>query len=1214
MNEEKGAFRQMSNFAKKGVKLKLMMYLVPIILLLFIIMYAALDVEIDMEAVICQSVENCDSSVSTQKVSVLHKKDEMQKKYQGNLVSAKKKQVGRVQLAASVYQKPTNQPITDKEFVDLADRMKEARNELVNLDLSEDAENYGTVGLESGGSIGDIDVTGMEYWEMALEASKHTGWHPLFIMSQWQLETGHFKSNNLKQNNNIAGQTWTESSKYPKGTARPANEGGWYIKYPDPVTGYVDFILTNTRYNKVKTFNTPEEQAKEVAKQGWAADPLYADKLISMIAKNRKIYGDVGIQTKDSNTGTDGGGVKSDTLDLTEGDKVVAEAYRMLETRGIKSSNPIKYSMPLRGQDAYGDCSEFTMMVYKKALGVNIGSTTIEQIAKNAKYFNTDVTQLQPGDLVYFNTPGGHAHSRIINGKRVEVDHTGIYVGDNKFIDLSYGVGYISLKDIGPGGKFEKYFKQSFIGFIRLGEPGTGNGVMTSLGSYDEAEIHIRALANSDWYAIDETNLFKTKNGDPIYEKYKDKQIPILKDEYKDTNVQDAYYVAIELEGKKESSLLFNYVGKARAKDWGYQDWILNTQLIAYNCYLLGNDTDMDKDGMSGFKEWISNLFSNGPCEELDEKLYVALKERGKLNGRSEDDIQFIEINDRGVLKQYYEKREYSYECNPPPPPPPPEEEKDTGGGQVPPPKKDNNDDDSRTPVLERVRGKNVGTARLVDAIKRKDLSIEVGKGKHDCTYDVKKEHVDITQYPVYPSLYSGAKDTSVLKTFEKYSMVIPGVNTGSDEDFEEEVGRILRLFYGNELEKNEAMLQTVGGGNDFIVPMEDGTYNFSSAFRTQHRPTHQGVDMGTLGVSGVPIYATSNGEVVSTGWVDGYGYSVMIKHDNGLYSFYAHMLEDYIVVKKGQKVTQAQLIGGVDGVPNLEQHLHFEVCQRSIETQSGNLMCQDWVDPQEDDNSKDGKEDDAKLKLNPNQDMKKSNKMATQFLKEWKENAKKGKLYYMPGYSSGVSGVLSEANENKKGDCVNTPGDLGGMSCGFYQLANNYGKVCGLVNWFGSNGYSDYYNYFKSYCPNNTTKVSQVSAFMSRWAGLENSSGQYPADFKNAQRLYVKSSMYDPVAKTVLKELGLDLNTRHIAVQEMIWSAAVHHPAYVDDLFRDAGYSKSTDWSKVTDEELITNYYDARYDTVTKYFSSSPQFWKGLRDRFVREKGQALKILQSGS
>jgi len=129
----------------------------------------------------------------------------------------------------------------------------------------------------------------VKYLLLAQEASKKIGWLPEVIFTQWQVETAHFTSNNFKKNNNIAGQTWTSGLPVSsKGTARPASEGGYYIKYNDPVQGYVDFILNNPRYSRIKQFQTAEGQFKEIACAGWAVAPNYAEVLISVYHSNLK--------------------------------------------------------------------------------------------------------------------------------------------------------------------------------------------------------------------------------------------------------------------------------------------------------------------------------------------------------------------------------------------------------------------------------------------------------------------------------------------------------------------------------------------------------------------------------------------------------------------------------------------------------------------------------------------------------------------------------------------------------------------------------------------------------------------------------------------------------------------------------------------------------------------------------------------------------------
>lgn len=104
-----------------------------------------------------------------------------------------------------------------------------------------------------------------------------------------------------------------------------------------------------------------------------------------------------------------------------------------------------------------------------------------------------------------------------------------------------------------------------------------------------------------------------------------------------------------------------------------------------------------------------------------------------------------------------------------------------------------------------------------------------------------------------------------------------------------------------------------------YMRPMKGGV-------RTQGIHGFNGVDIGAP--VGTTIYAAAPGEVIISragGWNGGYGTYVVIAHDNGTQTLYAHNSSN--IVSVGQRVVQGQVIGysGNTG-KSTGPHLHFEV------------------------------------------------------------------------------------------------------------------------------------------------------------------------------------------------------------------------------------------------------------------------------------------------
>jgi murein DD-endopeptidase MepM/ murein hydrolase activator NlpD len=85
----------------------------------------------------------------------------------------------------------------------------------------------------------------------------------------------------------------------------------------------------------------------------------------------------------------------------------------------------------------------------------------------------------------------------------------------------------------------------------------------------------------------------------------------------------------------------------------------------------------------------------------------------------------------------------------------------------------------------------------------------------------------------------------------------------------------------------------------------------------------HQGADFAAP--SGTPIQAAGVGTVIHAGWHGGHGKTVIVQHQNGLRTLYAHMSS--IAVSVGQRVAQGQSVGAVGSTGlSTGPHLHYEI------------------------------------------------------------------------------------------------------------------------------------------------------------------------------------------------------------------------------------------------------------------------------------------------
>ncbi len=110
-------------------------------------------------------------------------------------------------------------------------------------------------------------------------------------------------------------------------------------------------------------------------------------------------------------------------------------------------------------------------------------------------------------------------------------------------------------------------------------------------------------------------------------------------------------------------------------------------------------------------------------------------------------------------------------------------------------------------------------------------------------------------------------------------------------------------------------------GGSNWMTNPAPGAY------RSQGIHGYNGVDLA--GPVGTPIYAAAGGTAIivkaDDGWNGGYGNYVVIKHNNGVQTLYAHMSS--VNISSGETVAQGTKIGAFGNTgKSTGAHLHFEV------------------------------------------------------------------------------------------------------------------------------------------------------------------------------------------------------------------------------------------------------------------------------------------------
>ncbi|NDO47224.1 M23 family metallopeptidase [Clostridium sp. MD294] len=116
--------------------------------------------------------------------------------------------------------------------------------------------------------------------------------------------------------------------------------------------------------------------------------------------------------------------------------------------------------------------------------------------------------------------------------------------------------------------------------------------------------------------------------------------------------------------------------------------------------------------------------------------------------------------------------------------------------------------------------------------------------------------------------------------------------------------------------------------GGQFAWPVPGRSY-ISSGYGYRNRPIGSGREFHTgydiPGPTGTNIVAAAGGTVITAGYVNGFGYTVMINHGGGLVTLYGH--NSKLLVSVGDQVSKGQAIAKCGSTGNSTgPHCHFEV------------------------------------------------------------------------------------------------------------------------------------------------------------------------------------------------------------------------------------------------------------------------------------------------
>ena len=188
---------------------------------------------------------------------------------------------------------------------------------------------------------------------------------------------------------------------------------------------------------------------------------------------------------------------------------------------------------------------------------------------------------------------------------------------------------------------------------------------------------------------------------------------------------------------------------------------------------------------------------------------------------------------------------------------------------------------------------------------------------------DVIFEEADSLGVMLEETLFQKLNSDTMIYEFENSYLGDEGAENEDDilyASFDSDKIHYPKVDFSNKKDTTPIVLVNPKKNQLYAHPADE--YRISSRFGPRRRRFHYGIDLSMP--TGTPIYSTFDGTIRVAKWNKSYGNLIVIRHDNGLETYYAHLSK--IQVKPGQEVKAGEQIGLAGNTGrSYGSHLHFE-------------------------------------------------------------------------------------------------------------------------------------------------------------------------------------------------------------------------------------------------------------------------------------------------